>query len=58
MAKNEVCCDKKLSYRNFRPGDIKDSLADISKAKKLINYYPRYNLKEGLKECIPWYIKN
>ena len=58
IAKNEVCCDKKLSYRNFRPGDIKDSLADISKAKKLINYYPRYNLKEGLKECIPWYIKN
>lgn len=57
-AKNLVRCDKKLSYRDFRAGDIKDSLADISKAKKLIDYYPRYNLKEGLKECIPWYIKN
>ena len=47
---------KKPIYRDFRAGDIKDSLADISKAKNLINYTPLYSLEDGLRECIPWYM--
>ena len=43
-------------HRDFRPGDIKNSLADISKAKKLIGYSPAYSLEEGLKESIEWYL--
>lgn len=49
---------KKPIYRDFRAGDIKDSLADISKAKNLIGYMPLYSLEAGLRECIPWYIDN
>jgi UDP-N-acetylglucosamine 4-epimerase len=35
-------------YKPYRFGDIKNSLADISKAKKLLGYNPLYDLKKGL----------
>ena len=38
-----------------RPGDVKHSLADISKAKTKLNYNPQYDLKAGIKEAIHWY---
>ena len=49
-------CGKNLSpvHEDPRPGDIKHSLADISKAKERINYEPNFNLMEGLKETIKW----
>lgn len=39
------------TYQPPRPGDIRHSLADISKARKF-GYNPKYNLEEGLKETI------
>ena len=47
----------KPSYRDFRAGDVRHSLADISKAKELLSYDPKYRVAEGLKEAIAWYIK-
>lgn len=41
-----------------RPGDIKHSNADISKAKKLLGYNPEYSFKDGIKLAIEWYKKN
>lgn len=41
-----------------RPGDIKHSNADISKAQKLLNYNPTYDFTQGLYESIEWYKKN
>ena len=41
--------------RDFLSGDILHSLADISKAKRLLNYKPTHSLREGLKVAIPWY---
>jgi len=35
-----------------RPGEVKDTLADISKAKKLLGWQPQYNLETGLKEMM------
>ncbi|MCK4355428.1 SDR family oxidoreductase [Candidatus Parcubacteria bacterium] len=35
-----------------RPGEIMDSLADISKAKQLLDWEPKYNLETGLKEMM------
>ncbi len=35
-------------YRDNRVGDIKDSLADISKAKNELGYHPQFNIKQGL----------
>jgi len=38
-----------------RPGDVRHSLADISKARKLLGYEPRYTIDQGLSEAIQWY---
>ena len=44
-------------YREDRPGDVKDSLADISLAKKLIDFNPEYSLEDGLAVTIDWFKK-
>jgi len=41
-----------------RLGDIPHSLASVDKAKKLLNYNPKFNMKEGLKEAVKWYWNN
>ncbi len=41
-----------------RPGDIKHSNADISKAKKYLGYEPEYDFARGLGEAIEWYKEN
>jgi UDP-N-acetylglucosamine 4-epimerase len=45
-------------YGPNRIGDIPHSLASIEKAKKLLNYNPKYSFKEGLKESVKWYWDN
>ena len=45
-------------YRDFRPGDVLHSLADISKAKRLLGYSPTHKIGEGLKEAMAWYVNN
>ena len=42
-------------YTNPRPGDIRYSLADITKARRLLNYQPKVNLKEVLRTTLKWY---
>lgn len=38
-----------------RQGDVRDSLADISKAKDLLGFAPRFDLAQGLQQAVPWY---
>lgn len=38
-----------------RKGDIRDSLADISKSVRLLNYQPRVSIRDGLKKTFDWY---
>ena len=46
------------TYGSNRVGDIPHSLACVDKAKKLLNYTPKYDVKIGLKEAITWYWEN
>lgn len=48
----------KLIYRDFRAGDVRHSLADISKAEQLLGYAPQYSIEEGLDTATEWYTKN
>ena len=48
----------KINYLPPRKGDIQDSLADISKAKSLLGYFPDINFKDSLKKTISWYLKD
>lgn len=41
-----------------RAGDIPHSLANVDKAKNLLNYDPKYSMKQGLKEACTWYWEN
>lgn len=45
----------KPAYRDFRAGDVRHSLADISKAKGVLGYAPTHQVREGLKQAMPWY---
>jgi len=44
-------------YADPRPTDIRHGYADISKAKKILGYNPKFSMKEGLTELVNWYTK-
>ena len=41
-----------------RPGDVRDSLADVTKARKLLGFAPAYDLEAGLERAVPWYAEH
>jgi nucleoside-diphosphate-sugar epimerase len=43
------------NYGPTRAGDVRDSIADITKARTLLGYEPTVPLEEGLKKTIDWY---
>jgi len=49
---------KRPIYRDFRAGDVRHSLADISKAQQLLNYQPKYKIDKGLDESMDWYVQD
>lgn len=44
-------------YRDFRPGDVRHSLADITKARTLLGYDPHDSVGSGLDKAADWYIR-
>ncbi len=50
--------DSQLIYRDFRAGDVRHSLADISKAEQLLGYAPQYSIDNGLDKAAEWYTAN
>jgi len=56
---NDVLGTKlKPNYDEERMGDIRRSVADVSKAKKILGFEAKYSLKEGLKRTVEWYKKS
>jgi UDP-glucuronate 4-epimerase len=47
-----------INQQPEQPGDVPRTFADISKAKRLLNYQPKTELKEGLKKFYDWFLKN
>jgi UDP-N-acetylglucosamine 4-epimerase len=47
-----------IKHRENRAGDVPHSLASIEKAKQLLNYNPKYNINDGIKEAVTWYWKH
>jgi nucleoside-diphosphate-sugar epimerase len=45
----------KPKYEDARAGDIKESLADISRARNLLGYQPTVDFSEGLRRTVEWY---
>jgi len=58
LAANGVVYDKQPVYRDFRPGDVRHSQADISKAANKLGYAPDFRIREGITKAMPWYLNN
>ncbi|WP_456445181.1 SDR family oxidoreductase [Thiolapillus sp.] len=48
--------DMQPVYRDFRVGDVKHSLADISKSRELLGYAPAFSIETGLDQASSWYL--
>jgi UDP-N-acetylglucosamine 4-epimerase len=59
---NDLCkvLGKNISpvFAKERKGDIKHSIADISKARELLGYNPQYSFADGIKIAVEWYKEN
>jgi nucleoside-diphosphate-sugar epimerase len=49
------CTNVQPRYADARKGDVRDSLADISMARAVLNYEPEIGLEEGLRLTIEWW---
>lgn len=47
--------NREPEFKDFRPGDIRHSLADISKAKNLLGYAPSHSVGDGLQLAADYY---
>lgn len=45
-------------FEPIRPGDVRDSLADISRARDLLGYDPKVAFRDGLKKTFEWFRQN
>jgi nucleoside-diphosphate-sugar epimerase len=45
----------KVNYRPARLGDVRDSQADISRAKSLLQYSPQISIEDGLRKTVDWF---
>lgn len=55
ILKKLIGTEVQQTYRADRPGDVRDSLADISKAQNALNYQPKVKVEEGLKYTLAWF---
>lgn len=58
LESNGIRVSSDLIYRDFRPGDVRHSQAEIRKAKIKLGYKPEFNLVQGVEKAMPWYIEN
>jgi UDP-N-acetylglucosamine 4-epimerase len=57
LTSNGLPNEKIATYRDFRAGDVRHSLADIRKACSLLGYIPSQKIRAGIREAMPWYIR-
>lgn len=50
--------EPKIKQLPMQPGDVDRTFADITKAKKLINYEPKTTFEEGIRKFVEWHIEN
>jgi UDP-glucose 4-epimerase len=55
MLGNMLGISPKIDFQPARVGDVRESLADITLARKLLGYEPQFTLEEGIKRTIEYY---
>jgi UDP-N-acetylglucosamine/UDP-N-acetylgalactosamine 4-epimerase len=56
LGSHQVHYSREPAMADFRAGDVRHSLADIGKARRLLGYDPTHSVRSGLFEAIPWYL--
>lgn len=56
LSANGVDYSQAPIYRDFREGDVRHSQADISKIKGALGYDPQFDIVQGIKKAMPWYV--
>jgi len=57
LADNNVIYEQQPTYRDFRPGDVRHSQANISKAINLLGYEPKFDISQGIDQAMSWYVQ-
>ena len=57
LNENGIVYLKDPVYREFRAGDVRHSQASIEKIEKYLQFKPDFNIRQGIKIAMPWYIK-
>ena len=58
LAERQIVYSQEPKFGEFRAGDVRHSLADISKARRQLSFDPTHSTSEGLAAAMPWYIEN
>ncbi|MCE5303549.1 MAG: GDP-mannose 4,6-dehydratase, partial [Planctomycetaceae bacterium] len=48
----------KIEYQPSHPADVRTTWADISKAKRLLDWQPKVPIEQGIRRCVDWYLEN
>lgn len=56
LGTHQVHYDREPCFTDFRAGDVRHSLADVGKARRLIGYAPTHSIAQGIADALPWYI--
>ncbi|WP_309603036.1 SDR family oxidoreductase [Sphingomonas sp.] len=57
LAEHQVHYARDPDYGEFRPGDMRHSEADISKAERMLDYRPAFDIEAGMKQSLPYYLQ-
>src|SRR5256714_2406089 len=55
LLENEIGRSAEIDRQPTQPGDVPQTYADISKARRLLNYNPQTPIEEGIKKFIQWF---
>ena len=58
LSDNGVSYSQAPVYRDFRAGDVRHSQADISKIQNALGYAPQFDMIQGIKKAMPWYVSS
>ena len=56
VLENTLQLEANKEFLPIQPGDVPETFADISKAKKLLNYNPKVTIEEGIPKFVDWYM--
>jgi UDP-glucose 4-epimerase len=58
LAEKHLSRKSEIVYEKVRKGEVRRNYSDISKAKEMLGFEPRVDLKEGLERTFMWFLKN